>query len=43
MRPLIVSNGRSDSLFQPDHLSQLAVSMLRATQNIVEIREVINR
>lgn len=43
MRPLIVSNGRSDSLFQPDHLSQLAVSMLRATQNIVELREVINR
>jgi hypothetical protein len=43
MRPLIVSNGRADSLFQPDHLSQLAVSMLRATQNIVELREVINR
>jgi len=43
MRPLIVSNGRADSLFQPDHLSQLAVSMLRATQNILELREVINR
>ncbi len=43
MRPLIVSNGRADSLFQPDHLSQLAVSMLRATQNILELREVIQR
>jgi hypothetical protein len=43
MRPLIVSNGRSDSLFQPDHLSLLAVNMLRAQANMIELREVINR
>jgi hypothetical protein len=43
MRPLIVSNGQDDSLFAPDHLSLLATNMLRAQQNMIEIREVINR
>jgi len=43
LEPLIVSNGREDSLFTPDHLSAMSVNMLRAQQNMVEIREVLNR
>jgi hypothetical protein len=43
LKPLVVSNGREDSLFQPDHLSVLAGNMLRAHANMQELREVINR
>lgn len=41
--PLIVSNGREDSVFQPDHLSIMAVNMLRARANLTELREILNR
>jgi hypothetical protein len=41
--PVIVSNGREDSVFQPDHLSIMSVNMLRARANLVELREVLNR
>jgi hypothetical protein len=43
LEPLIVSNGKEDSLFQPDHLSAMAANMLRARANMTEIREVLNR
>lgn len=43
LEPLIVSNGREDSLFQPDHLSAMASNMLRARANMTELREVLNR
>lgn len=43
LEPLIVSNGRDDSLFAPDHLSAMAANMLRARANMTEIREVLNR
>ncbi len=43
LEPMIVSNGREDSLFQPDHLAAMAVNMLRAQQNMVELREILNR
>lgn len=43
LRPLIVSNGREDSMFMPDHLSVMAANMLRAHANTQELREVINR
>ncbi len=43
LEPLIVSNGREDSIFTPDHLSAMAANMLRARANMVEIREVLNR
>jgi len=43
LEPLIVSNGREDSVFQPDHLSAMAANMLRARANMTEIREVLNR
>ncbi len=41
--PLMVSNGREDSLVMPDHLSIMAVNMLRALANLQEIREIVNR
>jgi hypothetical protein len=41
--PMIVSNGREDSLLQPDHLSAMAVNMLRARANMTELREILNR
>ena len=43
LKPLVVSNGAEDSLFQPDHLSVLAGNMLRAHANMQELREIINR
>jgi hypothetical protein len=43
LKPLIVSNGREDSLFTPDHLSALSANMLRAHANIQELRDIINR
>ncbi|TVQ52425.1 MAG: DUF2333 family protein [Rhodobacteraceae bacterium] len=43
LKPLIVSNGREDSMFMPDHLSIMAANMLRAHANTQELREVINR
>jgi hypothetical protein len=43
LKPVIVSNGPEDSMFQPDHLSVLAGNMLRAHANMQELREVINR
>ncbi|MGF1658775.1 MAG: DUF2333 family protein [Rubrimonas sp.] len=43
LAPIIVSNGREDSLFQPDHLSAMAVNMLRARANMTELREILNR
>ena len=43
LKPLIVSNGRMDSLFMPDHLQSLSAQMLRAHANMQELREVINR
>ena len=41
--PMIVSNGREDSLFAPDHLSAMAVNMLRARANMTELREILAR
>jgi hypothetical protein len=43
LEPLIVSNGREDSAFTPDHLSAMAANMLRARANMTEIREVLAR
>jgi hypothetical protein len=43
LEPLIVSNGRDDSLFAPDHLSAMAANILRARANMTELREVLNR
>jgi hypothetical protein len=43
LEPSIVSNGREDSVFQPDHLSAMAANMLRARANMTEIREVLSR
>jgi hypothetical protein len=43
LKPTIVSNGREDSLFQPDHLSGMAANMLRARANMTELREILNR
>lgn len=43
LKPIIVSNGREDSLFQPDHLSAMAANMLRARANMQELREILNR
>ena len=43
LKPLIVSNGREDSLFTPDHLSALSANMLRAHANTQELRDIINR
>ena len=43
LEPTIVSNGREDSLFQPDHLAAMAVNMLRARANMTELREILNR
>ncbi|MEL6183978.1 MAG: DUF2333 family protein, partial [Myxococcota bacterium] len=42
LEPWIVSNGREDSFLQPDHLSVMAVNMLRARANMTELREVLN-
>lgn len=41
--PLIVSNGREDGVMQPDHLAIMAVNMLRARANLVELREILAR
>lgn len=41
--PLIVSNGRDDSLAMPDHLSVMGVNMLRARANMTELRDILNR
>lgn len=43
LEPFIVSNGREDSVFTPDHLSAMAANMLRARANMTEIREVLAR
>jgi hypothetical protein len=43
LNPIIVSNGREDSLFAPDHLSAMASNMLRARANMTELREILNR
>jgi hypothetical protein len=43
LEPMIVSNGREDSVFTPDHLSAMAANMLRARANMTEIREVLAR
>ncbi len=43
LKPLIVSNGREDSMFMPDHLSAMAANLLRARANMTELREILNR
>lgn len=43
LSPLIVSNGREDGLFMPDHLSVMAQKMLRARANMVELRDILDR
>ena len=43
LKPLIVSNGREDGLFMPDHLSVMAQKMLRARANMVELRDILDR
>ena len=43
VKPLIVSNGREDSMFTPDHLNALSSNMLRAHANMQELRDIINR
>ncbi len=43
LKPLIVSNGREDGLFMPDHLSIMAENMLRARANMVELRDILDR
>lgn len=42
LEPAWVSNGREDSLLQPDHLSIMAVNMLRSRANMIELREILN-
>lgn len=41
--PLIVSNGREDGLFSPDHLSVMAENILRARANMSELRDILAR
>jgi hypothetical protein len=43
LRPWIVSNGREDGLFMPDHLSIMAENMHRARGNMVELRDILDR
>lgn len=43
LKPLIVSNGREDGLFMPDHLAIMAQKMLRARANMVELRDILDR
>jgi len=39
--PLIVSNGATDGLLAPDHLSAMGEKVLRARANMVELRDVL--
>lgn len=39
--PLIVSNGATDGLIAPDHLSAMGEKVLRARANMVELRDVL--
>lgn len=43
LSPLLVSNGREDGLFFPDHLSALSENILRARSNMVEIRDILDK
>ena len=43
LSPAIVSNGREDGLFMPDHLSVMAQAILRSRANMTEIRDVLDR
>jgi hypothetical protein len=40
-QPLIVSNGSTDGLMAPDHLSAMGEKVLRARANMVELRDVL--
>jgi hypothetical protein len=40
-QPLIVSNGSTDGLIAPDHLSAMGEKVLRARANMVELRDVL--
>ncbi len=43
LQPLIISNGREDGVFMPDHLAVLSQKMLRARANMTEIRDILAR
>jgi hypothetical protein len=43
LNPLVVSNGRSDGTFAPDHLSVMAAHVLRVRANMVELRGTLDR
>jgi hypothetical protein len=43
LQPLIVSNGREDGAFMPDHLAVMSQKMLRARANMSEIRDILTR
>ena len=43
MDPWIVSNGRTDAVFMPDHLAVMAMNILRARANLTEARDILNR
>ena len=42
LQPLIVSNGREDGAFMPDHLAVMSQKMLRARANMSEIRDILD-
>lgn len=39
--PLVISNGPTDGIFAPDHLSVMGEKVLRARANMVELRDVL--
>lgn len=43
LSPLIVSNGKPDGTFAPDHLSVMAAHLLRVRANMVELRSILDR
>jgi hypothetical protein len=43
LNPMVVSNGRSDGTFAPDHLAVMAGFVLRARANMVELRSILDR
>lgn len=43
LEPWIVSNGRADGTFTPDHLSVMAAHVLRVRANMVELRAILDR
>lgn len=43
LSPLIISNGREDGLFMPDHLAVMAENILRARANMTELRDILRQ